>query len=777
MAKALRLLLIALGLIVVVFGAILGYVAATFDPNQYKQQIIDAVREKTDRTVRLDGDIQLSFFPSLGMSVSKVSLSEPRSDKVFVQADGARASLKLVPLLSRRVEVERVQIKGLSAAVVRSREGRFNFEDLTGVGSDKSTAKETAPPAAKRRAPTEPVESRGEELAVHIAGVALEGASVDFTDEVTGRRFALSHLNFKTGPIAEGVRSPIEVGFAVKADEPSLDLTVDLRTSVLAEPKNQRVNLTDLQLGLRGDARDFTNLDATLKGDFNLQLPASEVSISKLNITARGKQKEGDLDVKLDIPKLALSGEKVSGDQISLAAVFHGTNQKLDAKIRISGIEGSQKSFSTGPIEVVLDMEGKGRSVKSSLASKITGSVEAKTYEIPQFSATVQVNDPSLPKSPLDGKIEGSVRLDLARETTGVDFVTHLDESRIDGKAGVARFSSPEYTFDVKVDKLDVDRYTARSGATGGREGGKGGRGDGRPAGTEAEKPMDLSGLKGITLDGTVRIGRLKASNIRCSELRADIKVANGRLEVNPLTAGLYGGRIDGAFSALSASAPSFQVQQKLSGVDMGPLLRDAANIDRFEGKGDISIDVMTQGATERALKKGLNGKAALFVTNGSIKGIDLVGMIRNAKDKLRELKGQKTVAQNKAEKTDFTELKATFDIRDGVARNNDLTMKSVLLRVAGEGEVDVGNDRIDYLVKPTVVATSKGQGGHDLAELSGVTIPVRVHGPSSDPKYTIDYSGLAMEYGKGLLDRVKEDVKGQSGKKLGDKLKGIFGR
>jgi AsmA protein len=111
------------------------------------------------------------------------------------------------------------------------------------------------------------------------------------------------------------------------------------------------------------------------------------------------------------------------------------------------------------------------------------------------------------------------------------------------------------------------------------------------------------------------------------------------------------------------------------------------------------------------------------------------------------------------------------------VARNDDLLIKSPLLRVGGEGVIDLGSDRIDYLVKPTVVATSKGQGGHDLADLSGVTIPVRVEGPLKSPGYTIDYSGLALEYGKGILERAVDDMKGEGGRKLGDRLKGLLGR
>lgn len=777
MGKAVKVVLVTLGLIVVLLASIIGYVVATFDPNQYKQQAVDAVREKTARTLNIEGDIRLSVFPSLGMAVSKVALSEPGNERTFLQAEGARVSLKLLPLLSRRVEVDNVELKGIVAHVVRSRDGRFNFDDLTGAGAVKPATKEQVPKPEEKAAPPKAAESKGEEFAIEIAGVVLDGGAIDYTDQATGKRWVLSNVKVETGPISEGVRSQINLAFAVKADEPALDLRVDLKTGFLAELKKQQLSLTGLDLGLKGSAVGITNLDAAIKGDVDVQSATSEVRLSKLTVSVAGKQKDGDLQVKLDIPKLALTREKVSGDQISLDAVIHSVKQKMGAKMKIPGIEGSQKSFVTGPLEIVLDLDGEGRSVKSTLGSRLSGSIEAKTYELPQFTATVNVKDPTLPKSPVDATIEGSVRLDLAKEDVGIQFVAQLDESRIEGKAGVTRFGSPAFTFDVNVNQLDVDRYMAKSGAKEGGDSGQGAKGQAKPAGNQSEKPIDLSGLKGITLNGTVRIEQLKASNVRSSQVRAGIKAANGRLDVNSLSANLYGGNLAGSLSAQSASVPSFSVKQKLTGVDMAPLLKDAADNDRFEGKGNISVDVTTRGDTLNALKKALDGNAALLITDGSVRGIDLAGMIREAKNKLRELRGQKTRAENKSEKTDFSELKGTFTIRNGVARNSDLTMKSPVLRVTGEGDIDIGNERIDYLVKPTAVPTTKGQGGHDLAELSGVTVPVKITGPFKDPQYTIDYSGLALEYGKGLLERTKEGTKGEGGKKIGDSLKGILGR
>ena len=158
--------------------------------------------------------------------------------------------------------------------------------------------------------------------------------------------------------------------------------------------------------------------------------------------------------------------------------------------------------------------------------------------------------------------------------------------------------------------------------------------------------------------------------------------------------------------------------------------MKDAANFDSLEGKGNLSLDVSGQGNTVSAIKKALNGNAAIKLADGAIKGVNIAGSIRDAKAKLGALKGEKTQAASQTDKTDFSELSATFNIKNGVAHNSDLAGKSPLLRLGGEGDIDIGNENLDYLVKATVVATAAGQGGKELVDLKGVTVPVKLTGP-----------------------------------------------
>lgn len=223
-----------------------------------------------------------------------------------------------------------------------------------------------------------------------------------------------------------------------------------------------------------------------------------------------------------------------------------------------------------------------------------------------------------------------------------------------------------------------------------------------------------------------------------------------------------------------------------MKNIAIGPLLVDAINNDMLDGKGTLNVDVTTSGNSVNALKKALAGKAAVNLADGAIKGIDIPGTIRDIKSKVNLFKDKSSISADQKKKTDFSELSASFDIKNGVAHNEDLAMKAPILRLAkgdSRGDIDIGNETINYLAKPTVVKSLKGQGGADLDSLAGLTIPVKITGTFSSPKYGMDFAAIGAAAAKSqLLDKVGGE-KGAAVKELiggGDKaeaLQGLLGK
>jgi len=184
-----------------------------------------------------------------------------------------------------------------------------------------------------------------------------------------------------------------------------------------------------------------------------------------------------------------------------------------------------------------------------------------------------------------------------------------------------------------------------------------------------------------------------------------------------------------------------------------------------LEGKGNVTLDVTTRGTLVSELKRALNGSARMELRDGAIKGIDLAGAVRSVKSNIGGQDAEGSGSQK--EKTDFSELTASFAIKNGVAHNEDLSLKSPFLRVTGAGDVDIGADSVNYVVKTGIVSSMSGQGGKELSELKGLSVPVRVSGPFDALKYKVEFSQMIGGAGKEALketarEALKESVKKQ---------------
>ena len=770
--KILKYALLALGGLVIVIGAVLAYVAATFDPNQYKSQIVQAVKEKTQRTLRLEGAIALSFWPSIGAKVGKASLSERASDREFAAVEEAHVSLKLMPLLSKQAVVDAVRIKGLRANLVKAKDGKTNLDDLAGPSAAEAPAAKSAEPPFR----------------VDVAGVELQDATIHYTDQAAGTKVSLSKLDLKTGRIAPGVPTGIELSVHAQSDKPRLDLQAALKSKLTFDLDQQAYTLEGLSLQSSGQAADLTNFTLKAGGTVSTNLKRGEYAAEKLTATLSGVHGKDNLDLKLDAPKLVFTSAKASGDRLSASAKVSGPQRTLTANLSLPGIEGTAQAFSSSAMTLELDVRQGDHDIKAKLASPISGNLEARQLSLPRLATTLAVTGARFPGKGVSADLRGSANLDGGKQIASADVAGKLADSNIKARLGVSNFQAPAITFDVDVDQIDADRYLlpqpeGASQAAGPRE--------------RAEKPFDLSALKSLRANGTLRIGALKANNVKASKVRLDVGAANGRLNISPLTASLYQGSLNGALAVdATGSAPAFAVKHTLSGINVGALLKDLADNDTLEGRGNVTANVTTQGATVGALKKALNGAAALKLTDGAIKGIDVAGSIRGVRGRLGALAGEHSQKADKSQKTDFSELTATFTIANGVARNNDLSLKSPLLRAGGEGEINIGEDTINYLVKATLVGTSKGQGARDAADLKGVTVPVRVAGPLAAPSYKLVFSAMATDAAKqsvtdavqkrlGISSAKSAPAAGDAAKKDAppaeggsrDRLKGLFGR
>ena len=251
-----------------------------------------------------------------------------------------------------------------------------------------------------------------------------------------------------------------------------------------------------------------------------------------------------------------------------------------------------------------------------------------------------------------------------------------------------------------------------------------------------SDAPIDFSGLKAANVDFKLTVGSILARNIKVGKGVVAAKLKDGKLAVDLAELNLYEGKGDGRVVVdASGKVPSVEKRFKLAGVQAQPFLKDAMGFDRLTGTAGAEFTLTAKGASEKAIIETLNGNGAVKFENGSILGINLAAMVRNVSTAFLDSSAKEE------QKTDFAELGGTFTITNGLLKNDDLFLKSPLLRVAGKGTSDLPKRTVDYRVEPKFAATLEGQGG--AAKASGVTVPVLITGPWHDLSYKPDLAGM----------------------------------
>jgi len=718
-------------LVVLVIGGLLA-VAALVDVDHYKPRIEQAVHDKTGRTLKIDGKLSLSVFPTIALALPKTTLSEHESDQVFLSLDSARVSLALLPLLSGRFEAGTASLYGLRASVDKHADGSTNLDDLTGA------AKKT--PAGGQPAAPPSTSSSGKSAGFAVGGIDIRDAQLVYRDEKAHNTVTLSKLNLKVGRLASKATTPVDLSAALDATEPKAHFDLSLQSKV--------------DLDLEKDFLALRGLDAHVKGS-----------------------SAGDnLDVELTAPSLQFDGEHAAGDALKLVLAVTGAHEaRVD--LALEKISGNGEQLSAAAFTLDADASQGPQKVTAHLGSPLQIGLAAQSVELSRLAGEIDLQSPTLPQKALKIALDGSLKVEGKAQNLAAKLVAKFDETTMASRLAVQGFSAPHIAFDVDIDKLNLDRYLpppapAPAGA--------------KPAaapapGGAADPKVDLSALKPLNLAGTLKIGALQAHNLKLAKLDVGVHAAAGHLEVAPIAASLYEGTLGGD---LKVDADVNRVAPKLAleGISIQPLLKDLMGKDILEGHGNVRLDLSMQGPTVGAMKKALGGTASLNLKDGAVRGIDLAQKLRDIKSALGGASTQ-TQAADASQKTDFSEMSASFNIKNGVATNNDLSVKSPLLRLGGAGTLDIGASSIDYTAKVSVVGTLAGQGGGDLSNLHGVTIPVHLSGPFAALSYQLDWGSIATQE---LKNKAADRLQNLLGAKkpganatpnVGDALKGLLGK
>jgi AsmA protein len=676
------------------------------DPNDYKEEIAAAVAEQTGRTLTIEGDIELSVFPWLGLDIGPTQFSNATGfdEPAMASMEAVQVRVKLLPLLKKQLEVDKVHLSGLQLYLAKDKNGQTNWADLTGTTEAKDKDMDKAATAAVP-------DKKGDGLErLTIGGIEITDASIHWDDQSTGSRYVVNDLSLTTGAIEPGEAFELDLQLQLASSQPAIDTGLSLAGELLIAADFSAITVTaaKLQVDAQGDSLPAGQVTAILTTDISLGLEAQTLLLPNIELETLGLHITG-----------SVTGTDISSDEPR----FNGT---------------------------LAIAEFDPRKVLQALGEE----------------ALVTADDSAL------GKADAQLAWDASLQHFAATALTaHLDETTFNGDLKVKSFDAPAITFTLAVDQIDVDRYLPPASSSDGDASAEkkqaktaGARGAGKASAKSEELPLES--LRQLDLNGTMTIGQLKAFNLRSRDVEIQIKADDGVLKISPLKAQLYEGAATVDLQLdVRKDTPRISVKESLTGVQAGPLLKDLTGDDPILGTATVKADLNGMGNNVDEILKTLQGTAKFSFKEGAINGVNIAAVIREAQARL---KGQPAPKQEQPNRTDFALLRGSATVKKGLVKNDDLLMKSPLLRINGAGEVSLPKETIDYTLTTKFVDSLEGQGGKGKKKLKGVSIPVHIAGTFSDPTYTPDLAAVASEAAKAEVDkRLKKEQK-KLQKKLG---------
>jgi AsmA protein len=324
------------------------------------------------------------------------------------------------------------------------------------------------------------------------------------------------------------------------------------------------------------------------------------------------------------------------------------------------------------------------------------------------------------------------------REGFQVDGRIDLDDSRIGLNAGVRYAGRPDLSLAIEIDRIDLDRYLP----TRGPNQGEAGEGRHRPpstAGDSGPQKIDTEALRSLKLAGSLAVGGLTFKRMVFEELSLEVSGDTGVFELSPLSAKLYGGRLEGGARVdVTASEPRGRLTVNVDSVQAGPLVRALLKKDVLEGTAGGRATVSARGDRREAVISSLAGNGELVLTRGVIKGIDLAALMRAVEGVFGVAIGQGGDAR-----TEFAELRAPFSIDGGKLSTVKTTLISPALAVTASGTADLAAEVLDFRIVPQVAYAPTAGDGEKGRELR---LPLLVQGPFGAPVWYLDVGGVARD-------------------------------
>ncbi len=308
MGRLLKIILFSIASVVLLVIIAVIVLPLVIDPNDFKPEIQQAVEKNTGRKLNIEGDLKLSVFPWIGVSTGKLTLSNAPgfTDKLFAEITKSNIKVKLLPLLSKEVEVSRIVLKGLVLNLAKNKQGVSNWDDLSSTKQTKEQPEETDKAEKEQVSPL---------AALAIGGIAIEQAKIVWDDQQQGKYIELNDFNFKTGKLVFGQPIAVDLSLTVVNKEPEITESINFTADLVINEQLDIFKLKQINIASITSGKDIPGekLTATLLAEMALDLTQQTLNVSKFTLST------GNLNLTANVMGTGIKDNPVFKGSINVA--------------------------------------------------------------------------------------------------------------------------------------------------------------------------------------------------------------------------------------------------------------------------------------------------------------------------------------------------------------------------------------------------------------------------------------------------------------------------
>lgn len=416
-------------------AALVVYITLIFDPNDFKPQIVEVVKEKTGRNLAINSDLSWTFFPSLGIKLGGITLSNPEGfeSAAMVSVNEVVAEVALMPLLAKEVEISQLNLNGLTLSLETQKDGRSSFDGLTGEGKPSEAATTSANDTSSVSLSK-----------LDIGGISITNTQISNLDRQSNTKQLLSLKSLTLGRFQLDKFAPLK--YELSASLPDLNVTSSGEGQIKVSQDLQNIVINDFVVTnqLKGKGMPNGELKAELTTSLEMALDKQTMSLVLASFSAADIDASGKLDIAYGnkVPSIVAMLEVGDVDLDRFLPEKSANTQ--DSKQTDTATVASVEPDLTAMKSVNLDVDVKVKSVK-------VANMKTQNWVFKMAMKQGVANVSQLSAALYGGTIKASAKLDgrnkvakyeFDKRLKGVDIRALLiDAAEVDMLDGTANFN------------------------------------------------------------------------------------------------------------------------------------------------------------------------------------------------------------------------------------------------------------------------------------------------------------------------------------------------